>query len=177
MTEIGLDETIDTMLKEYPSHLRFLRKAEYIGPNGLHCKLSSDPKWAYSGTDGENSPVNHFTLSESSFSHNQMAYVLLAYMAQNGELEGVERSLDNMNSKKFNHMMIISYNIDFRKEFHSSEEFSAEFYVRKQQLKKTKTGLYVFVNNEFSFEGGKAYGASKGVIRLNEQEIHQGRNI
>ncbi|HYD03507.1 MAG TPA: FcoT family thioesterase [Alphaproteobacteria bacterium] len=175
MTEIGLSETIDTMLKEYPSNLRFLRKAEYIEPNGLRCKLYSDPNWAYSSTNGENSPVNHFTASESCFSHNQMAYVLLAYMAQYGKLKGVEvQSLDNMNNKKFNDMMIAEYTIRFSKPFISSQEFSGEFYVQDQNLRRTKSGLLLFVDNEFSFENGKAYGKSKGVIKLNETEIFKG---
>lgn len=172
MEKDDVERTLEVMLKEYPDQVRFLRGAEYQTPNILLGSLYSDPSWAYSGSNEEDSPVNHFTLAESVFAHNQMAYVILACMAQEGQLVDVHKlSLDAMNKKKFNDILVIQYEASFREAFPSSEEFSAEFSVTNQKVKKTRSGLYLFTDNIFSFEGKKAYGESKIVVRLDENEV------
>ncbi len=169
---LSIDDTVTVMLKEYPEQVRFLRTAEYVDPYTLRGNFRSDPGWSYSGRNGEKTPVNHFTLTESAFAHNQMAYTILAYMAQQGHLQGVKPlSLNIMNEKKFNDMLIIQYEASFRRAFPSSELFTGDFSISSQSLRRTRTGIYVFTDNAFQFGGGKAHGTSKSVIRIEENEL------
>jgi hypothetical protein len=169
MTTVNTEETLEVLLKEYPEQLRMLRHAEYQAPNTLIARLWASPGWAVKSDDPN--VVNHFTATESVLSHNQMAYVLTSCMAQAGAFEGLAPiSLDAMNRKKFNKMLITEYNVRFRKPFSSTEEYTAKFTVEDHRVKRSESGIYIFTRHDMTFMGDKAYGSSKGAIQLDPEE-------
>ncbi|MFH1064596.1 MAG: FcoT family thioesterase [Candidatus Woesearchaeota archaeon] len=162
--------TLDTILKEYPEDFKMLHKAEFYSPNRLKGYLKTSPDWGYSGDRA--SPVNHFTAGEAVFSHNQMSYILLTCMAERGLLENVHPlPLDVMNQKKFNGLLITEIGMTFSKPFLSSEEYTCEFNIESSLVKQTRSGIYLFLHSTFDFENGKSQGYSKGVLKLEEHEI------
>lgn len=165
----NLEETLEVLLKEYPEQLRMLRHAEYKPPNTLIAKLRASSGWAVKSDDPN--AVNHFTATESVLSHNQMAYVLTSCMAQVGAFEGLAPiSLEAMNRKKFNRMVITEYTVRFKKAFSSTEEYTAEFTVADHRVRRSESGIYIFTRHDMKFMDGKAYGSSKGAIQLDPEE-------
>lgn len=166
-----VERALEVLLREYPPQLKMLRRAEHEKPYTLYGQLQTDPQWAYK-SDGEDSPINHFTLAEAVFSTNQMAYVLASCIAQDGGFQNIKpATLEEFNQKKFNDMMITKFSAEFKKPFLSTEWFKGIFRINDYVLKRTKTGIYIFMNNEFSFEESKSYGASSSVIRLREEDL------
>jgi hypothetical protein len=174
MTDIN--RTLEVILKEYPSSLKMLHSAEYLSPNVLRGKLKVNPGWNYASDDTgpkkDSSPVSHFTLGEAAFSHNQMAYVLLTYMAQVGALDRVRPiPLENMNERKFDKMVVTKFNVEFKQPFLSTEEYTGQCTITRHKVMRTQSGIYLFMQSKFSFMDGKAYGSSSGAIQLKEDEV------
>jgi hypothetical protein len=170
-----INRTLDVLLKEYPAAFKMLRSAEYVPPNTMHGTFKVNAGWNYAA-DGakpsEDSPVDHFALTEASFSTNQMAYVLVSHMAQEGALRNVRPiPLEKMNEKKFNRMVITDFDVSFREPFRSTNEFCGTFTVKRHRVMRTPSGLYVFTHHEFDFMDGKAYGTSKGATQLDVGEL------
>lgn len=166
-----LEDTVEVLLKEYPAAIRMLRSVDYHPPNKIQGMLQAHAGWAAQGKAPE-----HFTLGEAAYSHNQMAYVLVGHMAQYGAFRGVAPlSLDCVNSKKFEKMLIKGFAIDFVAPFHSTEQYTGVLEIVNHRVSKTATGGYLVLKTQFSFMDGKAVGTSKIAINLAAQELNNGQ--
>ncbi|TSC66844.1 MAG: hypothetical protein G01um101472_627 [Parcubacteria group bacterium Gr01-1014_72] len=116
--------------------------------------------------------MNHFTAVEAQIGYNQLAYVTLACMAQDGHFDGVTPlSLETMNKKKFNDMVIRTITHDFKAPFDGTKPFDAVFEVSSLKLKRTPSGVYMIARTKFSFDGDKAYGESVAAVRVHAYEL------
>ncbi len=166
-----MDYIIQTLLKEYPPSMRFLKCAEYVPPNTLNARFRTTPNWACTASDSETSQVDHFTLGEAVFAHNQMAYITFASMAYSGNISGIKPlTIDDVNNKKFNKMLVAKFNMEFHKPIISSEEFSGVFKIDRHKVQRTESGIYVFIKNAFSFDNEKSFGSSTGSIQISDEE-------
>lgn len=193
---VDVAQTLETLLMGYPQQIKLLRAARFEPPNQLYGTLQVTPGWLFDASQfapgelaelmsvpgqklrEEQTPVNHFTAVEAQVGYNQLAYVALACMAQDGHFEGVNPlSLAAMNKKKFNDMVIRTITHDFKAPFDGTKPFDAVFEVSSQKLKRTQSGVYVIARTKFSFDGDKAYGESVAAVRVHAYELKNPESV
>lgn len=158
---------IEVLLKEYTEKL--IIKATYHSASGnkspqLKAQIKTSLKSA-------NTPVNHFTLSDAVLAHNQLAFVLATCVAREGAFKGVKLiSLEKMNRKKFNDMLIRNFTIEFSKEFQSSEPFQSEITMSNHEVKSLGSGFGIYLDMNFDFSDGRSHGTSSGVIKIDSED-------
>ena len=132
---------LDIILKEYPESMKMLKKVEYSSSSfSARGYFQAQADWCYSGEKA--SPVNHFTAAEGIFSHNQLAYTYATQLFIDGRFSNVKPLvMSNLNSKKFNQMMLTNLQFSFHAPFESTSEYICNFDVKDHYLKQTRSGI------------------------------------